>query len=247
MAAGMDMEAAKRVKDFCCWEAEYALRLTLNESQLDLQNHTWRTKISFWFLQVAVDCNFCRETVSCAMNYLMRYTTVIPRENLTLEKFQLAAITSIFIASKVEESSPLTIAKMRQLSDSHFLEEDFLSMERSLLQVLEGRLNPPTPYHFLQAIRGLVSSEIAEFAEGCIDMFHHETSFQLFLPSDVAFAAVLCAFKNTNVTFSKDKTMLWLGTVWAQISPNKCRSFKTALNCFERISSLLKTQRHLQP
>ena len=165
------------------------------------------------FPQVAVDLKFCRETVSLALHYLMRFGVEMSFQELSCQKFQLAAITSMFVASKIEEPRPLSIVslsntficihfflrmsvdiwlsvhffppgissvllfqtKMIELSNSFFSAEDFLCMERLLLEKLGGLTTPPTPYHFLQGICDLklIPVDCLELAEGFIDVFHH--------------------------------------------------------------------------
>jgi len=227
------------------WEEQYAHLLTLKEDQINFQIEGWRRKISFWFVQVAEDLKFCRETVSLALNYLMRFSVEIPLQELSCKTFQLAAITSIFVASKIEEPRPLSVTKMIELSNSFFSEEDFLCMERLLLEKLGGLTTLPTPYHFLQRICALklIPADCLELAEGFIDVFHHETKFQLFLPSDIALSAMMCAFRFRNECFNQDDMISWLGQVptW-QIG---LRSLESTWNCFECFYLFLKT--HCDP
>ena len=64
------------------------------------------------FPQVAVDLKFCQETVSLALHYLMRFGVEMSFQELSCQKFQLAAITSMFVASKIEEPRPLSIVSL---------------------------------------------------------------------------------------------------------------------------------------
>jgi len=94
-------------------------------------NETWREKICEWSYQVIDHFDFSREIVSVSISYLDRY---LATRAVNKKTFQLAAMTSLFIAIKLYEPGKLSIPSMIELSRGYFTVEQMAAMEVSILR-----------------------------------------------------------------------------------------------------------------
>lgn len=94
-------------------------------------NETWREKICEWSYQVIDHFDFSREVVTVSISYLDRY---LATRSVTKKMFQLAAMTSLFIAIKLYEPGRLSIPSMIELSRGYFMVEQMAAMELSILR-----------------------------------------------------------------------------------------------------------------
>lgn len=94
-------------------------------------NDVWREKICEWSYQVVDHFDFSREVVSISMHYLDRYlaTRVVDKK-----VFQLAAMTTLYLAIKLYESAKLSMSSMIELSRGYFTVEQMISMESLILR-----------------------------------------------------------------------------------------------------------------
>lgn len=110
---------------------------TLNESGGSSQsssgtiNESWREKICEWSYQVVDHFDMSREVVMIAMNLLDRY---LASHSVNKKVFQLAAMTALFLAIKLNEPGKLTMASMIELSRGYFHVEQMAAMEVSILR-----------------------------------------------------------------------------------------------------------------
>jgi len=91
----------------------------------------WREKICEWCYQVIDHFDFSREVVSVAIHYLDRY---LATRQVSRKIFQLAAMTSLFLAIKLYEPGRVSMASMVELSRGYFTVEQMALMETSLLR-----------------------------------------------------------------------------------------------------------------
>ena len=94
-------------------------------------NETWREKICEWSYQVIDHFDFSREVVMISMNLLDRF---LSSRTVNKKVFQLAAMTSLFIAIKLNEPGKLTMASMIELSRGYFKVNQMAAMEVSILR-----------------------------------------------------------------------------------------------------------------
>lgn len=69
----------------------------------------------------------------------------VPRARL-----QLAGVAALWVASKVHETSPLSLAECVAACDAAFTVDDLLAEERVLLAAVDFRLHPPVPSVFVR-------------------------------------------------------------------------------------------------
>jgi lipoyl(octanoyl) transferase len=95
-------------------------------------NEVWREKICEWSYQVIDHFDFSREVVSISIHYLDRYLSARP---VNKKVFQLAAMTSLYLAIKLyEPAGTLSMKSMIELCRGFFLVEQMEEMEMTILR-----------------------------------------------------------------------------------------------------------------
>ena len=94
-------------------------------------NECWREKICEWTFQVIDHFDYNREIASISLNYLDRYLSVCV---VNRKKFQLAAVTCLYLALKLHGSSSLKISSFVELSRGYFSEDHIVAMESAILR-----------------------------------------------------------------------------------------------------------------
>jgi Cyclin, N-terminal domain len=187
-------------------------------------SESWRRKLCEWCFEVVDHFTYDREVVSFALSYLDRAAarkSELTDDPLPKRDYQRLAVTSLYMAIKLhgetdEKEGPrrkLGIKVFVELSRGFFDRDAIEATERSILQSLKWRINPPTCLRFLVSFFPLcpkwnsrddsgsnrtthasvvaaiydVSRYLAELSE-CVSFFAFRCK-----PSAVAFAAILCA------------------------------------------------------
>ena len=112
--------------DSCCLASDVC-----SQSSAGDINETWREKICQWSYQVIDHFDFSREVVMVAMNILDRYLAL---RAVNKQMFQLAAMTSLFLAIKLNEPGKLSMASMVELSRGYFRVDQMAAMEVAILR-----------------------------------------------------------------------------------------------------------------
>ncbi len=94
-------------------------------------NEIWREKICEWAYQVIDHFDYSREVVGVAIHYLDRY---LATRSVNKKLFQLAAMTSLFLAIKLYEPGKISMASMIELSRGYFSVDQMIAMEASILR-----------------------------------------------------------------------------------------------------------------
>jgi hypothetical protein len=126
----------------------------------------WRRKICQWSFKVIDHFRLDREVVSCAMNIFDRYLARMPKSfdmetcdcpacqrSVDSRTFQLTAMTSLYLAMKLNsdngdnESScrKLRLISFVELSRGQFCADDICEMETTILKELRWQVHPTTP------------------------------------------------------------------------------------------------------
>ena len=93
-------------------------------------NEIWREKIVEWSYQVIDHFDFSREVVSVAIHYLDRF---LASKHVNKKTFQLAAMTSLFLAVKLYEPGRISMSSMIELSRGYFTVAQLKATELELL------------------------------------------------------------------------------------------------------------------
>lgn len=118
----------------------------------DTIDHVCRFKMTEWCYTVIDYIKFRRETVSIAMNYLDRFlATGCPRAQEVMcsrREYQLASMTTLFMAIKINEPVVVDVHLMTELSKGVYRTSDFKRMETDILFGLNWYVNGPTAHSF---------------------------------------------------------------------------------------------------
>jgi G2/mitotic-specific cyclin 1/2 len=74
------------------------------------------------------------------------------KETVQIEKLQLLATGALFVAAKYEEVYSPSVKNYSYVTDGGYTEEEILTAERYILQVLQFDLSNPNPMNFLRRI-----------------------------------------------------------------------------------------------
>lgn len=195
----------------------------------------WRRKITQWSFKVIDHFKIDREVVSSAMNILDRYLAtgistdyemgVCPcpecQNTVDSRTFQLAAMTSLYLAMKASDSGEdhssscrkIRLQSFIELSRGQFSADDILAMEREVLRDLQWKVYPPTPMTAVSYLLRLMPSHMAlpySFRKSYDLVLHvlHELSRYLtelsvclgsvcvaHTPSQIAYASILLSME----------------------------------------------------
>lgn len=139
--SGLPEDASRNVKFFdtdlsnCCAS-------TSSSSSHSSVNEIWREKICEWSYQVVDHYDFNREVVTISLSYLDRF---LATRRVNKKFFQLAAMTTLYLAIKIHEPGKLRMSSLIELSRGYFTVEHVSAMEDLILNSLSWRVHPPTP------------------------------------------------------------------------------------------------------
>jgi hypothetical protein len=102
----------------------------------------------YWAYQVVDYLNFRRDTVEICVRFIDLFlSSEVPATEEFLhcrKSFQLLSFTCLYMAIKLNEPKRLPLEHFLPLARGLFVEEDFIRMERVILQVLDWRVLCPT-------------------------------------------------------------------------------------------------------
>jgi hypothetical protein len=111
--------------------------------QKDL-NWMMRAILIDWMMEVSSEFCLKRETFHIALNYVDRYLSIVP--NVPKWDLQLVGLTSMFIASKMEEVYPNKVKDFAKSADDGYNPQQILDMEMKMNQALKWKLVPTTVF-----------------------------------------------------------------------------------------------------
>jgi hypothetical protein len=177
--------------------------------RFDSIDETCRAKMTEWCFHV-VDCtNLRRETVGIAMGYLDRFLcSSSPRAEQARrdrKEYQLAAMTSLYIAVKVYEPLEMDAGLVSRLSRGLHSAAEITTLEHDMLVALSWRMCDPSPYQVCNYLLELLPDEALNVKPTLYDFCHFQTELATgdyaYVPlrrSIVAVAAVLNALEGIN-------------------------------------------------
>ncbi|KAL4439130.1 hypothetical protein ABPG74_008905 [Tetrahymena malaccensis] len=105
-------------------------------------NPTMRAILLDWMMEVSEEFGLKRETYYIAVNLVDRMFSF--KHNLQIKEFQLIGVTSLHIASKLEEIFPKRVEQFILSTDNGYTAQLIFETEKSILQQLNFMVNPPT-------------------------------------------------------------------------------------------------------
>lgn len=118
-------------------------------------NHRMRSILVDWLVEVHYKYSLQPPTLWLCVNMMDRY---LERKSIPRNRLQLLGVTSLLVACKFEEIYPPDVRDCISITDNAYSRDDVLSMEQSLLQVLDYQLCVPTGYHFLTRYLNLINA-----------------------------------------------------------------------------------------
>ncbi|XP_028837135.1 G1/S-specific cyclin-E2 [Denticeps clupeoides] len=128
-----------------------------------------------WLLEVSEVYTLHRETFYLAQDYFDRF--MLTQEDVSKNRLQLIGITSLFIASKMEEIYPPKLQEFAYVTDGACDEDEILEMELILLKALNWELCPETVVSWLK-----LYSQVDSLKDGSnflIPQFSQDTFIQI--------------------------------------------------------------------
>lgn len=110
-------------------------------------NEDMREVLIDWLAEVHLKYKLAAETLYLTVNILDRYLERTP--DVTTSKLQLVGITSLLIASKIEEIYPPEVKELSFITSKSYSCNEIIEMERQITLKLEYNLTVPTIYTFL--------------------------------------------------------------------------------------------------
>jgi Cyclin, N-terminal domain len=112
-----------------------------------------RKKMIDWKFRVVDHYSISREVVATSTNLMDRFVSLYACDRMT---FKLAAMTSLYMAAKLNDHLQLPIYKLVELSRGEFLSSDVVEMEAIILQTLQWRVHPVTVHSLIHSLVQLV-------------------------------------------------------------------------------------------
>lgn len=110
-------------------------------------NHSMRTILIDWLIEVAQEYNTSTQTVQLAVNYIDRFLSIT---QIRRQKVQLVGISAMLAAAKFEEIWPPGVDDYVYIADNTYPVEEVKEMERTMLRALDFHLVTATPNDFLK-------------------------------------------------------------------------------------------------
>jgi len=112
-----------------------------------------REKMCEWSYRVGDHFHTGREVVAISFSYLDRFLDGV---NCDRTSFKLAAMTTLYMATKIHARHQIALSSLAELSRGEFEISQIEDMEAMILEALDWRLNPPTAQSFVDAFFDLV-------------------------------------------------------------------------------------------
>jgi hypothetical protein len=122
-----------------------------------------REKMCEWSYRCCDHFGIPREACAFAFSFLDRF---MDHFNCNRTAFKLAAMSCLYISTKLLHVRQLSIASLAELSRGEFQAQHLADMEKIILQTLDFRLNPPTTQAFLSRLRILLPAMEGGSCEG---------------------------------------------------------------------------------
>lgn len=117
-----------------------------------------------WLFTLQEQFDMTSDTLFESAVYLNTYLTKTPE---TLQTLQLATVTCIWIASKVEDRVVPKISELKSMCSNDYEIDDFIKCERKILESLDYRLNFPTSKLFLRRLQDAIDADMAIIEVSC--------------------------------------------------------------------------------
>lgn len=207
-------------QDLFCEEEEEEISSLLSKEEMnllcnDLENNSVlvesRRDAVEWMLRVVRHYSFSSLTAVLAVNYFDRFMFSFEFQKDKLWMTQLVSVSCLSLAAKMEEVHvPLLMDLQVEEPPYVFKAKTIQRMEVLVLSTLKWKMNPVTPFSFLDHITrklGLNSHICWEFLKGCDSLVLSiiaDCKFMCYLPSVIATATVLLVISSVEPCIGPD-------------------------------------------
>uniref|UniRef100_T1HST5 CYCLIN domain-containing protein n=1 Tax=Rhodnius prolixus TaxID=13249 RepID=T1HST5_RHOPR len=182
-----------------------------------------------WLIEICSMYKFHRETYYLTMTYFDRYVTLSPKNKILKKDLQLLGLTSLLLATKIEEMKSLPIEDIIYLSDNAYTINQILETEKSIIRVLDWNCYLTTPnmwlLRFIHNIKPKINKEEYILCTRLIDLATMDleylkypncviaaSSLELILSLDVLKEASL-----NELSLSSRLCFKWLAKYWREM------------------------------
>ncbi|RLV96065.1 G2/mitotic-specific cyclin CLB2 [Spathaspora sp. JA1] len=144
--------ASEYVNEIFKYFYELEQRMLPDPQYLFQQKHLkpkMRSILVDWLVEMHVKFRLLPESLYLAINIMDRFMSI---EVVQIDKLQLLATGSLFIAAKYEEVFSPSVKNYAYFTDGSYTEEEILQAEKYILTILNFDLNYPNPMNFLRRI-----------------------------------------------------------------------------------------------
>ncbi|KAK6465140.1 G2/mitotic-specific cyclin [Scheffersomyces coipomensis] len=144
--------ASEYVNDIFTYFYELEQRMLPDSEYLFKQRHLkpkMRSILVDWLVEMHLKFRLLPESLFLAINIMDRFMSL---EVVQIDKLQLLATGSLFIAAKYEEVFSPSVKNYAYFTDGSYTEEEILQAEKYILTILSFDLNYPNPMNFLRRI-----------------------------------------------------------------------------------------------
>ncbi|KAI5960666.1 CLB2 [Candida pseudojiufengensis] len=144
--------ASEYVNEIFSYFYELEIRMLPDSKYLFKQKNLkpkMRSILVDWLVEMHLKFRLLPESLFLAINIMDRFMSI---EIVQIDKLQLLATGSLFIAAKYEEVFSPSIKNYSFFTDGSYTEEEILQAEKYILTILNFDLNYPNPMNFLRRI-----------------------------------------------------------------------------------------------
>uniref|UniRef100_A0A914WK69 Cyclin N-terminal domain-containing protein n=1 Tax=Plectus sambesii TaxID=2011161 RepID=A0A914WK69_9BILA len=154
----MQWTDSNRLWNLMCWKEEvYQRDSKLWQRHLKL-NRNMRMVLLDWMMEVCEIEKLHRETYYLSIDLFDRYMS--KARSIGPDHLQLAGVTALFIAAKIEEIYPPKIERFAYMTDGACNEDDIRLQELVMLKQLNWALSPVTAVHWLTIYLQLLNTDV---------------------------------------------------------------------------------------
>ena len=141
-----------------------------------------------------------RSSLFAAVNTFDRFLSFTP-ETVPSEQLQLAAIAALWIASKIHQTDYPSSKSWVRVCDNGYTVSQICDMEKTMVTLLDFRLNPPTSWQFLMRFLHIVKPTALQARASQFYVEKSLTEYQCnkIRPSMLAAASLLLAIHNPSL------------------------------------------------
>jgi len=221
--------------------------------QPDLKPHM-RKIVTEWMLEVCEEQECQPDVYWLAVNYMDRFLSVSPR--ISKGRLQLLGAVSLFLASKLKETLPLTADKLVLYTDRSITYDDLWQWELLVLSRLKWDMCAITPHDFVDLLLTRLRVQLQpqcrvninnrrdktrRIAHGFIAMCALEYKLTMWPPSMIACACVAASVRGEAQRSDPSTAASVTDDVLAQLQQITAIENEILRGCFEQVEEFMRT------